>query len=142
FQPNGLNERNDFGNWRQSCFSSAAVVAAARRRVDAAQGALTTARATLDNPNIRAAQEGIVRKQITQQQAEIAAAAGSSAQARFALNEPHANRKALVVIATFDGTVITRSAEPGDGVTTGCALVPVLRLSGLYLRGPFRTGQM
>jgi len=43
-------------------------------RQDAAQGALTTARANLDNPTIRAAQEGMVRKQIAQQQAEIAAA--------------------------------------------------------------------
>src|SRR5439155_5456983 len=63
----------------------AAVVAAAKRRVDAAQGALTTARANLDNPNIRAAQEEMVRKQIAQQQAEIAAAVASAEQGRFAL---------------------------------------------------------
>ena len=118
------------------------MVAAARRRVDAAQGALTTARATLDNPNIRAAQEGIVRKQITQQQAEIAAAAASSAQARFALNEAQANRKDLVVIAPFDGTVITRSAEPGEVVTAGTAIVTLLDLSKVYLRGFVPDGQI
>src|SRR5262249_61731060 len=41
-----------------------AVVAAAKRRVEAARGAVTTARANLDNPRIRAAQEGVVRRQI------------------------------------------------------------------------------
>ena len=50
----------------------AAAVAAAKRRYEAACGALATAKANLVNPLIRGA-EG-VRKQITQQQAEIAAA--------------------------------------------------------------------
>src|SRR5262249_12617514 len=63
-----------------------AVVAAAKRRVEAARGSLTTARANLENPNIRAVQEGVVRKQIAQQQAEIAAAMASADQARFAVN--------------------------------------------------------
>jgi len=113
----------------------AAVVAAAKRRVDAAQGALTTARANLENPNIRAAQEGIVRRQMSQQQAEISAAAASAEQARFALDEARANRKDLIVIAPFDGTVITRSAEPGEVVTAGTTIVTLLDLSKVYLRG-------
>ena len=120
----------------------AAVVAAAKRRVEAAQGALTTARANLDNPNIRALQEGMVRKQIAQQQAEIAAAIASADQARFAVNEAHANRKDLVVIAPFDGTVITRSAEPGKVVTAGTAVVTLLDLSKVYLRGFVPEGQI
>jgi len=113
----------------------AAVVAAAKRRVDAAKGALTTARANLDNPHIRAAQEGIVRKQIAEQQAEIAAAVAGADQARFAFNEARANRKDLVVLAPFDGTVITRSAEPGEVVTAGTPIVTLLDLSKVYLRG-------
>ena len=83
-----------------------------------------------------------MRKQITQQQAEIAAAAASSAQARFALNEAQANRKDLVVIAPFDGTVITRSAEPGEVVTAGTAIVTLLDLSKVYLRGFVPDGQI
>ena len=118
------------------------MVAAAKRRVEAAQGALTTARANLDNPNIRALQEGMVRKQIAQQQAEIAAAIASADQARFAVNEAHANRKDLVVIAPFDGTVITRSAEPGEVVTAGTAIVTLLDLSKVYLRGFVPEGQI
>ena len=120
----------------------AAVVAASKRRVDAAQGALTTARANLDNPNIRAAQEGMVRKQIAQQQAEIAAVGASADQARFAFNEAQANRKDLVVIAPFDGTVITRSAEPGEVVTAGTPIVTLLDLSKVYLRGFVPEGEI
>jgi membrane fusion protein YbhG len=120
----------------------AAVVAAAKRHVDAARGALTTARANLENPNIRAAQEGVVRRQIAQQQAEIAAAAASVDQARFAVTEAQANRKDLVVIAPFDGTVITRSAEPGEVVTAGTPIVTLLDLSKVYLRGFVPEGQI
>src|SRR5262245_29095108 len=120
----------------------AAVVAAAKRRVDAAKGALTTARANLENPHIRAAEEAIVRKQMAQQQAEITAAAASADQARFALKEAKANRNDLVVIAPFDGTVITRAAEPGEVVTAGTPIVSLLDLSKVYLRGFVPEGQI
>jgi len=120
----------------------AAVVAAAKRRVDAAQGALTTARANLENPYIRAAQEGRVRKQIAQQQAEISAAAAGIDQARFALNEANANRKDLIVVAPFDGTVITRSAEPGEVVTAGTPILTLLDLTRVYLRGFVPEGEI
>jgi HlyD family secretion protein len=119
-----------------------AVVAAARRRVEAAQGALTTARANLETPIIRAAQEAIVRKQIAQQEAEIAAAVASANQARFALTEAQANHQDLLVIAPFDGTVITRSGEPGEVVTAGTPIVTLLDLSKVYLRGFVPEGQI
>lgn len=119
-----------------------AVVAAAKRRVEATQGALTTARANLENPNIRAAQESVVRIQIAQQQAEIAAAVAAVEQSRFALNEAQANRKDLIVIAPFDGTVITRSAEPGEVVTAGTPIITLLDLSKVYLRGFVPQGQI
>jgi HlyD family secretion protein len=119
-----------------------AVVVAAKRRLEAARAGLTTARANLDNPTIRAAQESIVRKQIAQQEAEIGAAAASANQARAALEEAHANRQDLNVIAPFDGTVITRSAEPGEVVTAGTPIVTLLDLSKVYLRGFIPEGQI
>jgi HlyD family secretion protein len=119
-----------------------AVVTASKRRVDAAQGALTTARANLETPIIRAAQEAIVGKQIAQQEAEIAAAVASANQARFALAEAQANHQDLNVIAPFDGTVITRSAEPGEVVTAGTPIVTLLDLSKVYLRGFVPEGQI
>src|SRR5262249_28596881 len=48
---------------------------------------------------------------------------------RFALTEAQANRQDLNVIAPFDGTVITRSAEPGEVVTAGTPVVTLLDLS-------------
>jgi HlyD family secretion protein len=119
-----------------------AVVTAARKRVDAARGALTTARANLENPNIRAAQESVIRKQMAQQEAEIAASAASAQEANYALNEAKANRKDLTVIAPFDGTVITRSAEPGEVVTAGTPVVTLLDLSRVYLRGFVPSGEI
>lgn len=119
-----------------------AAVAAARKRVDAARGALITARANLETPNVRAAQEAIIQKQIGQQEAEIAAAVASIEQARFVLSEAQANRKDLVVTAPFNGTVITRSAEPGEVVTAGTAIVKLLDLSQVYLRGFVPEGQI
>ena len=50
----------------------AAVVAASKRRVEASQGALTTAEASLSNPGIRVSQVAAVRRQIAQQEAEVA----------------------------------------------------------------------
>jgi HlyD family secretion protein len=119
-----------------------AVVAAARRRVEAARGAVTTARANLDNPSIRAAQENMVRKQMAQQEAEIAAQVASSQQSHFALSEAEANRRDLIVVAPFDGTVITRSAEPGEVVTAGTPIVSLLDLSRVYLRGFVPEGEI
>jgi HlyD family secretion protein len=119
-----------------------AVVTAAKRRVNAAEGALTTARANLANPTIRAAQEAVLRKQIAQQEVEIAAAMASAEQGRFNLAEAQANRRDLVVTAPFNSTVITRSAEPGEVVTAGTTIVTVLDLSKVYLRGFVPEGQI
>jgi len=119
-----------------------AVVVAAKRRLEAARAGQTTARANLDNPTIRAAQEAIVRKQIAQQEAEIGGAVASANQSRAALTEAQANRQDLNVIAPFDGTVITRSAEPGEVVTAGTPIVTLLDLSRLYLRGFVPEGQI
>src|SRR5258706_436262 len=59
-----------------------AAVVAARRRVDAARGGLTTARANLTNPDIREAETVTIRKQLAQQETEIASATAQTAQAR------------------------------------------------------------
>jgi membrane fusion protein YbhG len=113
----------------------AAAVAAAKRRYEAACGALATAKATLVNPLIRGAGAEGVRKQITQQRAEIAAANAGADQARAQLREAEENRRDLIVPAPFDGTITTRSAEPGEVVTAGTPVVTMLDLTKVYLRG-------
>jgi HlyD family secretion protein len=112
-----------------------AAVQAAERRVDAAKGGLATARANLANPDIRAAQTAVLRKQIAQQQAEVASMTAQSEQARAQVAEAEANREDLTVRAPFDGTVVTRAAEPGEVVTPGAVIVTIVDLSKVYLRG-------
>lgn len=119
-----------------------AALAAAQRRVAAAKGALTAARANLANPGIRSAQMAAVEKQIVQQHATIGSATAQVAQARAALAQAEANRQDLVVRAPFGGTVITRSAEPGEVVTAGTSIVTLLDLSQVYLRGFIPEGQI
>jgi HlyD family secretion protein len=113
----------------------AAAVAAATRRVEAARGALTTAKANLDNPGIREAQVSMVRRMILQQQSEVATAEASEQQAQGQLREAQENRQDLIVVAPFDGVVATRAAEPGEVVTAGTPLVTMIDLSKVYLRG-------
>ena len=120
----------------------AAAVAAANRRVEAARGALTTAQANLDNPGIREDQVAMVRRQIIEQQSEVASAQASIEQARGQLLEAQANRQDLVVRAPFSGVVVTRAAEPGEVVIAGTALVTIVDLSKVYLRGFVPEGQI
>jgi HlyD family secretion protein len=119
-----------------------AAVAAARRRLEAARGALTTAQANLSNPGIRAFQSDTVRKQIDQQRAEIASSNAAAQQSQFQVTEAEANRRDLIVTAPFDGTVMTRAAEPGEVVTAGTAIVTLLDMSKVYLRGFVPEGQI
>jgi HlyD family secretion protein len=120
----------------------AAAVQAAQRRVEAAQAAVHTAEATLANPTVRQAQAAAVRQQIAQAQAEIASAQADAARARAQLAEAEANRGDLVVTAPFEGTVATRTAEPGEVVTAGTPLITLVDLSQVYLRGFVPQGEI
>ena len=120
----------------------AAAVTAAKRRVESSQGALTTARANLENPGIRKSQVDLVGKQITEQSAEMANARATTEQARAELAEAEANRADLIVKAPFDGTVATRAAEPGEVVVAGTALITLIDLSKVYLRGFVPEGEI
>jgi len=112
-----------------------AAVAAAKKKLESAKGGLATAQATLSNPGIREMQAATVQRQIAQQQAEITTAVAAAQQARFVLTEAQANRSDLTVTAPFDGTVMTRAAEPGEVVQAGTAIITLLDMSKVYLRG-------
>lgn len=122
--------------------AQAALVAASRRQVEAAQGALTAARANLANPAIRSAQAAAVRGQILQANADIAAATADAERAHAQLDEARANRSDLQVIAPFSGTVVTRTAEPGEVVTAGTPIVTLLNLGEVYLRAFVPEGEI
>jgi HlyD family secretion protein len=113
----------------------AAVVAASQRKVESARGALTMAQANLENPKIHVSQVAGTERQISQQQSTIAATKAETAQAQAQLAQAEADRADLTVHAPFSGTVLTRAAEPGEVVQAGTAIVTLLDLSKVYLRG-------
>jgi HlyD family secretion protein len=93
------------------------------------------AKASLANPGIREAASAAIRRQIAQQQSEIASERDDAQRIRQQLVEAHANRDDLIVIAPFDGTIATRTAEPGEVVQAGTPIVTMLDMTKVYLRG-------
>src|SRR5262249_23827431 len=85
---------------------------------------------------------GAVRRQIPHEQAGVGAANASAEQARAHPREAEANRRDLIVTAPFDGTVTTRSAEPGEVLTSGTPVVTMLDLTKVYLRGFIPIGEI
>jgi HlyD family secretion protein len=122
--------------------SQRAIVNANRRQVEAARGVVTATEAMLANPAIRTAQVAAIQAQILQQEAQIASAQADAGRARASLDEARANRADLQVIAPFTGTVATRTAEPGEVVASGTAIVTLVDLGQVYLRGFVPEGQI
>ncbi len=83
-----------------------------------------------------------VNMQLAQQQATIADAMASVGHTQAQLTEARENRQDLTVKAPFDGTVVTRVAEPGEVITSGTPVVTLLDLSKVYLRGFVPEGQI
>ena len=122
--------------------AKAAAVRAARKQVDVARGALTISKANLANAAMRTSQATAIRKQILQAQSEILAAQAETEHARARLREVEADRNDLEVVAPIDGTVATRSAEPGEVVAAGTTLVTLVNLNTVYLRGFIPEGEI
>jgi HlyD family secretion protein len=122
--------------------AQAALVAAARRQVEAARGSLTAAQASLVNPAMRSAQVAAVESQIAQARADLVAASADAEGARAQLDEARANRRDLNVVAPFAGTVLTRTAEPGEVVVAGTPIITLVDLGHVYLRGFVPEGQI
>jgi HlyD family secretion protein len=120
----------------------ASAVAAAQRRVEAAQGGLATARAGLTTADIRESESAAVRRQLAQQNAEVQSAMAQIEQARAQLTEAEANRADLVVRAPFSGTIVTRTAEPGEIAMAGTPIVTLVDLAAVYLRGYVPEGRI
>ena len=119
-----------------------ALVAAARREVESAQAALNVAKANLANPQIRFAQQAQIRKQMAQQEAVIASSRADADRARSQLKEAEENIHDLTVVAPFDGTIATRTAEPGEVIQAGTAIVTLIDLTKVYLRGYIPEGEI
>ena len=122
--------------------AQAALVSAAKRQVEAARGSLTAAQASLVNPAMRIAQVAAVQGQIAQAHADLAGARADAERARAMLDEARANRADLNVTAPFAGTVLTRTAEPGEVITAGTPIITLIDLERVYLRGFVPEGQI
>ncbi len=122
--------------------SQKAALAATHRQVEAARGMLGTAQATLSNPPIRSAQVLTIQAQIVQQKSLIVAAQADADRAKASVEEARANRSDLNIASPFDGTVATRTAEPGEVVAAGTPILTVVNLSKVYLRGYIPEGQI
>lgn len=127
---------------RSTAEAHAAAVRAARRQVDVARGSLLMAKANLSNAAMRTSQATAIRQQIIQAESEITAAQFEQEHARARLKEAQADRADLQVLAPIDGTVATRSAEPGEVVAAGTALVTLVNLNAVYLRGFIPEGEI
>ncbi len=103
-------------------------VQAAQQQVGAAQGALTAAQANYAEPPMRREQEAAVAAQLDTQDAAVRAAQAQLQQAK-------ATERDLIVRAPFNGTVMVRSAEPGEVLPAGTPIVTLLNLDKVYLRG-------
>ena len=115
--------------------AQAAVVESMKKQVAAARAALTAARANLENPAIRSSQVVGIERQIKQAHSDVAAAQADADRARAQVKEFEANRADLTIVAPFDGSVVTRVAEPGEVVSAGTAILTMVDLTKLYLRG-------
>jgi HlyD family secretion protein len=127
---------------RSTAEALGAAVRAARKQVDVAKAALTSAKATLANPAIRSTEGARVRQQIAQAQSDISAAQAEMGRAQAQLSEAQANRRDLQIVAPIDGTVATRSAEPGEVVSPGTPVLTLVNMSSVYLRGFVPEGEI
>ena len=114
--------------------SQAEIVRAQRKQVDAARGSLTAVKASLANPGIRIAQTAVIQKQIKQAETDIESARADADRAQAQLREAQANRADLSITAPFDGTIATRSVEPGEVVSPGTTIVTLMDPGQIYLR--------
>lgn len=113
---------------------SQALVEAVSKQVEAAEGALRTARSTLTNPEIYNSATEAVERQLVQARAEVAALGSEVAAAQAQLERARADVEDLTIRSPIDATVITRAAEPGKVTPAGATILTIVNLEGVYLR--------
>jgi HlyD family secretion protein len=117
-------------------------VLATRQQVQAAEGRLTQAQATLRNVPIRTAVAEQIQRQITQARTDISVAQQELSNAQATQTEVQARLNYLTINSPTDGTVITRIVEPGEVIAAGEPLLTLIDLDELYLRGFIPEGKI
>lgn len=119
-----------------------AAVQAARKQVEAARAAKMIAQANLSNVAMRSSNSNAIRQQIIQAETDVVAAEAEVQKARARLKEVEADRNDLQILAPFDGTVATRTAEPGEVIAAGTPVITLVDLNTVYLRGFIPEGEI
>ncbi|MDZ7953418.1 HlyD family secretion protein [Nostoc sp. DedQUE09] len=112
-----------------------AKVMVVRQQIEAAQGRLAQAQATLRNTPIRVTAALQIQRQIAQARTNISLAQQEVYNAQAAKAQIEAQLNYLVVNSPMAGNVITRSVQPGEVVAGGAPLLTLVNLNQLYLRG-------
>jgi HlyD family secretion protein len=81
-------------------------------------------------------------EQAKAQMAQIATAKASLASSRAGLERQEANVNDLRIDAPIDGTILTRSAEPGRVIQPGQTILTMVDMHKLYLRGYIPEGDI
>jgi HlyD family secretion protein len=127
---------------RTTADAQEAAVRAAHKQVDAFRGAVETARAMLANPAIRTSQTAALEQQLQQARADIEGAKADKLHSEQQIKEAQDNLNDLSILAPFDATVATRSAEPGEVVAAGTPIVTLVNYNLVYLRGYVPEGEI
>ena len=112
-----------------------ASVEASRKQVAASEAALLRAQAQMQNIAIKASDRLTLERQADELKSQIAAAQADIQADRAALRKIEADLADLQIHAPIDGTILTRSAEPGRVIQPGQTIFTMVDLSKLYLRG-------
>jgi HlyD family secretion protein len=127
---------------RRSAIADAAALRAAKERVEAARGAAIIAEAGSRDPFVQDLRIRALDEELRQAQSQLKAAIARVERARAAFAESNAHLANLTIKAPFDGTIITRSAEPGEIVASGTAILTLVDLIELYLRAFLPEGRI
>ncbi len=119
-----------------------AAVAAAEKQVGVARGSLQQAQTARFNPAIRTARLAGLQQQLAQARSQQAAAKAEVASAAAQVEEVAARHNDLNITSPIAGIVLTRNAELGEVVSPGRALLTVVNLGDVYLRGYLPAGQI
>ena len=112
-----------------------ASVEASRKQVAASEAGLQRAQAQMQNIAIKASDRLTLESQADELKSQIAAAQADIQADRAALRKIEADLADLQIHAPIDGTILTRSAEPGRVIQPGQTIFTMVDLSKLYLRG-------
>jgi membrane fusion protein YbhG len=108
---------------------------AKRKEVAAAEAAVQAAKAELYNPPIKEADRITLERQVAELKEQIASVQADMEADQSELRRIEADLSDLKILAPIDGTILTRSAEPGRVIASGQTILTMVDLHELYLRG-------